>query len=218
MDALEKYILANSTPQDELLAELERETFLRAVHPQMISGHLQGRLLELITRMISPRYTLEIGTFTGYSTLSVAAGLDREGAAIDTIEANDELLEISSAFFARSPHGGKIRQHTGSALDIAPALGRLFDLVFIDGGKREYPDYYRMVMGDGRFARHGALVRSGSYILADNILWYGKVAAEAHRDADTQAIAEFNRMVADDSRVENVILPLRDGINLIRVL
>lgn len=216
MNAIEKYILENSAPEDELMKELERVTFQRAVHPHMISGHIQGSLLRMVTAMIRPRNVLEIGTFTGYSTLSIASALG-DGATIDTIEANDELQDISRPFFERSHHGGRIRQHTGSALDIAPALGKRYDLVFIDGGKREYPEYYRMIMGDGRYSASGPLVAEGSFILADNILWYGKVADPACRDADTAAIAEFNRMAASDPRVENVIIPLRDGINIIRV-
>lgn len=216
MEAIEKYIIDNSTPQDELLAELERETFRRAVHPHMISGHMQGRLLELIVRMINPESILEIGTFTGYATLSMAAGLSGN-STIDTIEADDEIGEISAPFFERSPHRSKIITHTGSALTVAPWLGKTFDLVFIDGGKKEYPAYYRMLMGDGEFSGSGPLVRSGSFILADNILWYGKVADPAQKDADTMAIAEFNRLVANDPRMENIILPLRDGINIVRV-
>ncbi len=216
MDDLEKYILNNSTPEDELMKELERVTFQRAVHPHMISGHLQGSLLRMITAMIAPRNVLEIGTFTGYSTLSIAAALT-PGAVVDTIEANDELEEISREFFARSPYGSRIRRHTGSALDVAPRLGKQYELVFVDGGKREYPEYYRMIMGDGKYASGRPLVAGGGFILADNILWYGKVADPACRDADTAAIVEFNRMAALDPRVENVIIPLRDGINIIRV-
>lgn len=216
MTLLEKYILENSSPQSDEMAALERATFERAVNPHMVSGHLQGKLLEFITRMLAPRNVLEIGTFTGYSTLSVAAGLS-EGAIIDTVEANEELQDISGEFFSRSPHRMKIHAHVGSALAVAPSLGKVFDLVFIDGGKKEYPDYYRMLMGDGRFAKSGPLLKSGSYILADNILWYGKVANTASVDCDTQAIREFNAIVRNDPRVECLLLPLRDGISLIRV-
>ncbi len=131
MNALEKYILKNSTPEDGLMRELERVTFQRAVHPQMISGHLQGSLLHMITAMMAPRNVLEIGTFTGYSTLSIASALG-EGAMIDTIEANDELQELAREFFERSPHGHRIRQHIGSALDVAPRLGKRYELIFID--------------------------------------------------------------------------------------
>ena len=214
MDALEKYVHDFSEPEEELLHELDRETNLRAVAPRMISGHIQGRLLEMLVRMLRPRRALEIGTFTGYSALSMAAGLE-EGAELHTVEVDDEQEEFIRSYFARSPHGRKITLHIGSALDIVPKLGGEFDLAFIDGDKREYPDYYRMLMGDdgGR-----PLVHSGSVLIADNILWSGKVVQPvAHNDRHTQALLEFNRMVVEDARVENVIVPLRDGLNLIRV-
>ena len=214
MDALEKYVHDFSEPEEELLHELDRETNLRAVAPRMISGHIQGRLLEMLVRMLRPRRALEIGTFTGYSALSMAAGLGEE-ATLDTIEVDDELEELAQSFFDRSAHGSRIRLHIGSALDIAPGLGGVFDLVFIDGDKREYPDYYRMLMGDDGGC---PLVRSDSVLIADNILWSGKVVQPiAHNDRHTQAVMEFNRMVREDPRVENVIVPLRDGLNLIRI-
>ena len=210
MDALERYILENSTPEDELLRELDRQTHLRVLNPRMISGHIQGKLLEMIVRMLRPRTILEIGTFTGYSALCMAAGLE-EGATIDTCEVDDELEPLAQSFFDRSPYGDKISLHIGSALDIAPQLGKQFDLVFIDGDKREYPAYYNMLMDKG-------LVHSGSILLADNILWYGKVVEHVHHnDHHTQALIEFNRMVVEDDRVDNVIVPIRDGINMIRV-
>lgn len=214
MDPLERYIHDFSEPEEALLHELDRETNLRAVAPRMISGHIQGRLLEMLVRMLRPRRALEIGTFTGYSALSMAAGLE-EGAELHTVEVDDEQEEFIRSYFARSPHGRKITLHIGSALDIVPKLGGEFDLAFIDGDKREYPDYYRMLMGDdgGR-----PLVHSGSVLIADNILWSGKVVQPvAHNDHHTQALLEFNRMVAEDPRTENVILPLRDGLNLIRI-
>ncbi|MBQ6691651.1 MAG: O-methyltransferase [Rikenellaceae bacterium] len=214
MDPLERYIHELSSPEEALLHELDRQTNLRIMHPRMISGHIQGRLLRMIVQMLRPRSVLEIGTFTGYSALSMAAGLE-EGATIDTIEVDDELEPMAQEFFDRSEHGSKIKLHIGSALEIAPTLGRQFDLVFIDGDKREYPAYYRMLMGDDGGE---PLVHSGSILLADNILWYGKVVEEvAHNDRQTQGILEFNRMVRDDERVESFILPLRDGLNMIRV-
>ncbi len=210
-EELERYIRNLSSPEDSLLAELESESNQRVVQPQMVSGHVQGKFLEMLTRMISPRKVLEIGTFTGYATLCFAAGMPEDGI-IDTVEIEDELEGIQSEFFARSPCAHKIRRHTGSALDVVPGLGECYDLVFIDGDKREYPDYYRMLLD-------GGLVHSGSYILADNILWYGKVTEPNIKPSDlqTRGIVEFNQMVKDDSRVENVIVPIRDGINLIRV-
>lgn len=214
MDALERYIHDLSEPEEALLHELDRETNLRAIAPRMISGHIQGRLLEMLVRMLRPRRVLEIGTFTGYSALSMAAGLE-DGAELHTVEVDDELEEFIRSYFDRSEHGHKIRLHIGSALEITPKLGGEFDLVFIDGDKREYPAYYRMLMGDDNGK---PLVHSGSVLIADNILWSGKVVQPvAHNDRHTQALIEFNRLVTDDPRVVNVILPLRDGLNLIRI-
>lgn len=214
MDALERYILDHTQPEEPLMQELDCETHHRMVAPRMLSGHLQGRLLTMLVQMMRPKSILEIGTFTGYSALSLAAGLDADGR-LDTIEVDDELETLAQSFFDRAEQGQKIHLHIGSALDIAPTLGRQFDLVFLDGDKREYPAYYRMLMGDeGR----EPLLHSGSVIIADNILWSGKVVEEVvARDRHTQALLEFNRMVLEDPRVENVILPLRDGLNIIRV-
>ena len=210
MDLLEKYIHEYSSAEDSLLHELDRQTHLRVLNPRMISGHIQGKLLELIVKMFRPKNVLEIGTFTGYSALCMAAGLE-DDAVIDTCEVDDELESLAQSFFDRSPYGHKIHLHVGSALDVAPKLGKQFDLVFMDGDKREYPAYYDMLMD-------GGLLHSGSVILADNILWYGKVVQPvAHNDHHTQALIEFNRRVRKDERVESVILPLRDGINIIRV-
>lgn len=214
MEALERYIHAHTEPEEALLQELDRETHQRMVAPRMLSGHLQGKLLKLLTRMIRPKRVLEIGTFTGYSALSIAAGLE-EGSLLHTIEVDDELESLAQSYFDRSTVGEKIRLHIGSALEIAPTLGEEFDLVFIDGDKREYPAYYRMLMGD---EGHSPLVHSGSILLADNILWSGKVVEPVvARDLHTQALLEFNRMVLEDERVENVIVPIRDGLNLIRI-
>ncbi len=210
MTDLERYIETMSSPEDALLKELERETYLRVLNPRMISGHIQGKLLEMIVRMIRPQRILEIGTFTGYSALSMAAGLS-DGAVIDTCEVDDELEAMILDFFERSKYSDRLRLHIGSALEIAPTLGQVYDLVFIDGDKREYTAYYNMLFDSG-------LVKSGSWIMADNILWYGKVVETvAKGDKQTQAIIDFNAAVATDTRVENVILPIRDGINLIRV-
>lgn len=217
MNQLEQYIHALSSPEDELLQELDRETNLRVVAPQMLSGHIQGRFLTMAVQMVKAKYVLEIGTFSGYSAICLAAGLDDDGV-VHTCDPDDELMPFAQSFFDRSVHGSKIVAHIGSALDIAPELGRdiSFDLVFIDGDKREYSDYYHMLMGD---ADSKPIVHSGSILIADNILWYGKVAAGhvEHGDRQTQALIDFNRLVHEDPRVENVILPLRDGLNIIRV-
>lgn len=214
MDLLERYIHEHTEAEEALLHELDCITHQRMVAPRMLSGHLQGKLLMMLTRMMQPKHVLEIGTFTGYSALSIASGLDAD-AHLDTIEVDDELESLAQSFFDRSEHGHKIKLHIGSALDIAPSLGHSFDLVFMDGDKREYPDYYRMLMGDNGTK---PLVHSGTIIIADNILWSGKVVEPiVVRDRHTQALIEFNRMVLDDPRVENVIVPIRDGLNLIRV-
>jgi caffeoyl-CoA O-methyltransferase len=214
VDKIDQYIEAHTSPEEPLLAELDRATNLRVVQPKMISGRVQGMFLKMLVQMIRPRTVLEIGTFTGYSALSMAAGLGK-GAELHTIEVDDELQQLAQSFFDHSPHGRKITLHIGSALEIAPKLGVTFDLVFIDGAKRQYPDYLRMLMGDDG---HSPLVHSESIILADNVLWYGKVTEEV-RPADkmSQGILEFNRLVTADPRLENVILPIRDGINMIRV-
>ena len=214
MDLLEKYIHDHTSAEDNLLRELDRETNLRVIQPRMISGHVQGKLLEMLVRMHRPQRILEIGTFTGYSALSMAAGLD-EGAELHTCEVEDELEPLSQSFFDRSPHGHKIHLHIGSALEVAPTIGGEVDMVFIDGDKREYPEYYRMLMGDDGGQ---PLVHSGSVLIADNILWYGKVVQPvAHNDRHTQALIEFNRIVREDERVESVIIPIRDGLNVIYV-
>ncbi len=210
MDSLEQYIHDHTSEEDALLRELDRETNLRVVQPRMISGHIQGKLLELLVRMQRPERVLEIGTFTGYSALCIAAGLEA-GAELHTIEVDDELEAFAAEFFERSEHGGKIHQHIGSALDVAPAIGGRFDMVFIDGDKREYPAYYNMLFDRG-------LIGSGSILIADNILWSGKVVEPLHHnDKHTRALLEFNDMVQNDPRVENVIVPLRDGLTFIYV-
>jgi caffeoyl-CoA O-methyltransferase len=240
MNRLDEYVEAFSMAEDPLLTELDRATNLQVIQPKMVSGRVQGAFLRLVTEMLQPKTVLEIGTFTGYSALSIAAGL-ADDAILYTVEVDDELEDLARSFFARSPHGHKIHMHIGAALEVVPALvrrlGQPFDMVFIDGDKREYPDYYRMLMGggdgdgdgdgdghgDSRNAAGGStlpMVHSGSIILADNVLWYGKVAEPEEikpSDRMSQGIIEFNRLVAADPRVENVVIPIRDGINLIRV-
>ena len=178
------------------------------VYSRMISGHQQGRLLELLVRMLRPQRILEIGTFTGYSAICMARGMDDRGE-LHTIEAEEELEAFATEYFRRSGMSQRIHLHIGRALEVIPSLG-VFDMVFIDGDKREYPDYYDLLMKGS--------VHSGTILLADNILWYGKVVEPvAASDVQTRAIVAFNDRVAADPRVENVILPLRDGLNLIRV-
>lgn len=205
--AIEKYIQEHCSEEPDVLKELERETFLHVLMPRMLSGHVQGRVLSLISKMISPKQVLEIGTFTGYSALCFAEGLAQDGL-VHTIDINEELEELVSTFVEKAGMSHKIQQYIGNALEIIPTMDIDFDLVFIDADKVNYLAYYEMVLPK---------LRSGGFILADNVLWSGKVTDETVKPKkDTQAILDFNRFVANDSRVEKVILPLRDGIFVIR--
>lgn len=200
------YILNHITPEDPLLQELYRQTCLKFVNPNMVSGHLQGKILEMISRMINPSYILEIGTFTGYSAICLAKGL-RKGGKLFTIEINDELSDFSRDYFQRAGLSEAIELINGRAQDIIPDLNLPFDLVYIDGDKREYCEYFRLVKEK---------VRPGGYIIADNVLWGGKALQEDARDRHTKGIKEFNEMVRREAGIENVILPVRDGIMIIR--
>jgi predicted O-methyltransferase YrrM len=204
---LDQYILNHTSPEDDFLKELDRETHLKVLRSRMLSGHLQGQILSMISCMIKPRYILEIGTFTGYSALCLAKGLADDGE-LHTIEIDDELESIAQKYFTKSGMSGKIIQHIGDARQIIASLKYKFDLVFIDADKREYCDYYKLV-----FDR----VSVGGFILADNILWNGKVVEpEEADDEQTRGILDFNNLVHGDSRVRNAILPVRDGIMLIQ--
>ncbi len=211
MSDIYPYILEHISPEPEVLQELQRQTTLRVVNPRMCSGHLQGRLLGMLTTLIKPRRVLELGTFTGYATTSIAMELG-DGAIITTIEKDDELEEFAAEFFELAGVKNRVEQRIGDAMEVMPQLaGTLFDMVFIDADKRSYKDYY-----DTLFTY--SLVGSGSLILADNTLWDGKVVEELKRgDTQTLGVMEFNDYVAQDNRVEKVILPLRDGLTLIRV-
>lgn len=206
-ERLERYIDSHIDPEPENLRLLNRRAQTRLLYGRMCSGHLQGRLLTMLTRMIGPRRVLEIGAFAGYSALCLAEGLP-EGGEVHTVEVDDELEDFIREGFADSQYGNRVTLHIGDALEIVPTLGGEWDLVFIDGNKRNYIDYYRLVLP--RLAK-------GGYILADNTLWDGKVAdLDANRDAQTRGVAEFNDLVAADPLVERVILPLRDGLTIIR--
>jgi predicted O-methyltransferase YrrM len=206
---LSNYISSHSSPEDVLLQELTRTTHLHAIQARMLSGHIQGKFLELISKMISPSNILEIGTFTGYSAICLAKGLTDNGI-LHTIDIDDELRYIAEDFISRSSVGDKIRLYTGDALEIVSQMDILFDLVFIDGDKREYSAYYNLVIEK---------VRKGGYIIADNVLWSGKVLDENVKSNDkfTTELLAFNDFVQNDSRVENLLLPLRDGMMIIRV-
>jgi predicted O-methyltransferase YrrM len=203
----DRYIQHHTTAEDEILAKLYRETHLRVLNPRMLSGPVQGKLLEMISRMISPQRILEIGTYTGYSAICLARGLAPDGV-LHTIEVNPELDEISFKYFRLANLEKRIVRHTGDALPIIPVLEETFDLVFIDAAKEHYPDYYRVVFDK---------VRQGGFIIADNVLWDGKVVHQSKNpDRETAGIIAFNDLVQGDDRVENVMLSDRDGLMIIR--
>lgn len=205
--SLEAYILQHIDAEGDYLHALWRDTQLRLSYGQMASGHLQGRLLKMLIQMVKPRRVLELGTFSGYSALSMAEGLE-EGAELHTFEIFDENEDFLRRWFEGSPFADKIHLHIGDALTLLPAMEGQWDFAFIDADKREYVAYYDMVL---------PLMRSGGYIVADNTLWYGRVTEEARQsDAQTRGVQAFNDLVASDGRVEKVILPLRDGLTIIR--
>jgi len=204
---LEQYILDHTTPEDPLLAELSRETWKKMVHPQMIAGPLQGRILEMISRMIHPHRILEIGTFTAYSSICLARGLAEDGHLF-TIEKDDEITEFANSFIQKSGLAEHITLLTGDARDIIPAMDEIFDLVYLDADKDEYLDYYKLVFPK---------LKNGGFILADNTLWGGKVLDTPESgDHFTRGVLAFNEAISKDPLVEQVILPVRDGIMLIR--
>lgn len=208
-DRLEEYISAHIEPESELLRNLYRETNLRLLNPRMASGHIQGRLLKMLVTMIRPQRILEVGTFTGYATLCMAEGLP-EGGIVHTVEIDDELEEFILAGFEKSPYRDSIHLHIGDALKVVPQLGLEFDMIFLDAEKREYPKYY---------ARLLEYLRPGGYLIADNTLWDGHVAdPDYDTDPQTAAIKRFNDMVAADNRVEVSMVPIRDGLTIVRKL
>ena len=203
---LERYLEENSSPEDPVLAELARSTYLNEVHPRMLSGHILGSFLQLFSSLTSPKQILEIGTYTGYSAICLARGL-RAGGKLTTIELNDELRENTCKTFMKAGLEDQIELLNGNAVEIIPNLNGPFDLVFIDAFKEDYPTYYQLVLEK---------VSSGGYILADNVLWGGKVLQENQTDPTTQAIQKFNQLVTEDRRVENLLLPIRDGLMVIK--
>lgn len=204
---LEQYIEAHSQREEPVLVELARATHLQVLRPRMLSGNLQGQLLRMLCRMIDARSVLEIGTYTGYAAISMAMGMGEDGV-LHTIDVNDELEDFTREFIRKSGLEKRIVFHVGDALKIIPELKGMFDLVFIDADKREYPEYYRLVFDK---------VRVGGIIVADDVLWDGKVVTEGEKtDAQTRGILDFNDMVQADERVENLLLPVRHGLMLMR--
>ncbi|AWX45372.1 Caffeoyl-CoA O-methyltransferase [Flagellimonas maritima] len=208
-ESLENYINNNSETEPDILRELTRETHLKVVQPRMITGHFQGRVLSLLSKIISPKHILEIGTYTGYSAISLAEGL-KENGALHTIEINEELYKMQRKYFDKSGFGSMIKQHTGDALDIVPKLDIYFDLIFIDAQKINYDAYFEAVIKK---------TKPGSVILSDNVLWSGKVIEPvSNSDKATAALIAYNQKLKNDPRVETVILPVRDGLTLSRVV
>lgn len=207
---LDEYILEHTTQESPLRREINRAAHVRLIRPRMLSGHLQGNLLQMLVRMLGARRVLELGTYTGYAAHCMAEVLPEDGV-VHTLECDDEMEDFIRYYIDKADYGHKIQLHIGQALDLLPRLLQTerFDLVYIDANKREYPEYYRTIVPH---------LSSGAIILADNTLWDGKVVQPVKEsDVQTQRILEFNRMVQDDPRVENLILPLRDGLSLIRI-
>lgn len=206
--ALEDYLEKHSTKPSDLLIEMTRLTNLRTRFPRMLSGHIQGKFLEMVSKMIKPKRILEIGTFTGYSAISLVEGLAEDGKLI-TIEYDEEYEDLIRYFIDKSGFGDKIQLLIGDAKQVIPSIDETFDLVFIDADKYGYSDYYEQVMEK---------LCQGGIILVDNVLWSGKVIKTGSKDTETAAIIKFNKKVANDPRVEQVLLPLRDGLMIIRKL
>jgi len=204
---IQEYIETFTTPQSKLLDALEKETYQKTVLPQMISGAYQGRLLSLLSKIMRPQQILEVGTFTGFSTLCLAEGLAPEGM-IHSIDKNDEYLPIQNKYFELSGYRKQIKQYTGNARELIPQLPYQFDIAFIDADKRNYPAYFEMIIPK--------MIRGG-LIIADNVLWYQKVADPQVRDAETTALRIYNEVLSKDKRIEVIILPVRDGISVARV-
>jgi len=204
---IEKYSLDHTSEESEVLKLLNRETHAKVLRPRMLSGHMQGKLLEMVSKMLQPTRILEIGTYTGYSAICLASGLPK-GGVIHTIDHNPEMEDFTRSFFQKAGLTQKVSYHIGEAKDVLPQIDEIFDLVFIDADKENYVHYYETSMNK---------LRAGGIILADNVLWDGKVLyPENTHDPEAHALAQFNEHVKNDSRVENIMLPFRDGLSLIR--
>ena len=207
-EKLDDYIVDHSQKEPELLQQLSKETWQKVLAPRMLSGHFQGRVLSLISKMVNPIHILEIGTYTGYSALCLAEGIQTKGQ-LHTIDNNEEIFDLQRKYFDKSIYGNQIIQHIGNALNIIPSLNITFDLVFIDADKKNYPNYLEIILPK---------LKSGSIILSDNVLWAGKVIEPLQKgDQDTKALLEYNKMINEHSQLETVLLPIRDGLTLTRV-
>lgn len=206
-EKLDNYVVEHSEQEPELLQQLTRETYQKILQPIMLSGPYQGRVLSMISKLVNPKSILELGTFTGYATLCLAEGLQKDGV-IHTIDINEELHDFQRKYFDKSDYGSRIIQHIGSALDIIPGLDTTFDLVFIDADKPNYSNYFHLIIDK---------LNSGGIILSDNVLWHGKVVEELNeKDVSTKAVLDYNTLLKEDERIETVILPIRDGLTISR--
>jgi predicted O-methyltransferase YrrM len=207
-EKLDDYVVAHSQKEPELLQQLSRETWQKVLAPRMLSGHFQGRVLSMVSKLINPKNVLEIGTYTGYSALCLVEGIQPKGQ-LHTIDTNEELYDLQRKYFDKSGFGNQIIQHTGNALNIIPTIDKTFDLVFIDADKQNYPNYLEIILPN---------LKSGSVILSDNVLWTGKVIEKIQKgDKDTEALLKYNKMINEHSQLETVLLPIRDGLTLTRV-
>jgi len=208
-EKINDYVEKHSQAEPALLQKLNRETWQKMIAPRMLSGHLQGRVLSMLSKLIHPKNILEIGTYTGYSALCLAEGMQLDGE-LHTIDINEELFDFQRKYFDESPYGKQIFQHTGNALEIIPKLEKTFDLVFIDADKTNYPNYLELILPK---------LKSGSVILSDNVLWSGKVIEKVKDDdEDTKALIKYNTLLNTHPNLETVLLPIRDGLSISRVI
>lgn len=208
-EKLDNYVVNHSQSEPELLQQLNRETQAKVLQPRMLSGHFQGRVLSMISKMVHPKSILEIGTYTGYSALCMMEGIQKKGV-LHTIDHNEELFSLQRTYFDKSGFGKQIIQHTGKALEIIPKINTFFDLVFIDADKENYCNYFERILPK---------MKRGGIILSDNVLWSGKVLETPQKnDVDTLALIAYNELLKNDERVESVLLPIRDGLTITRVL
>lgn len=206
-DELDDYVVKHSEDEPELLQQLTRETYQKILQPRMLSGHYQGRVLSMISKLVNPKFILEIGTYTGYSALCLAEGLQNNGE-LHTIDINEELANFQQKYFDASDYGTQIHQYVGDALVIIPTLDKTFDLIFIDADKENYVNYFHQIIDK---------LKPGGIILSDNVLWSGKVIEPLKvDDISTKGILEYNQLLKNDSRVESVLLPIRDGLTISR--
>ena len=207
-EKIDEYVVSHSEDEPELLQQLTRETYQKILQPRMLSGHYQGRVLSMISKLINPKCILEIGTYTGYSALCLAEGMQPNGE-LHTIDVNEELVDFQRKYFDKSEYGKQIHQHLGNALEIIPDLNKTFDLVFIDADKENYSNYFNLII---------ERLKRGGIILSDNVLWSGKVLDRTFKkeDTSTPALIEYNSLLKTDSRIETVMLPIRDGLTISR--